>query len=70
MNTIPSNYRVLDGDRVVAFFVHSAHALSFIESCERPVEDFTIQYIDGNPADPSCKFQDIPLKYKLSLSHL
>ena len=70
MNHIPSNYRVLDGDQVVAFFVHSSHVLSFIQSCERPVEDFTVQYIDGNPADPSCKFQDIPLKYKLSLSHL
>ena len=69
MNHIPSNYRVLDGDQVVAFFVHSAHVLNFIQSCERPVEDFTVQYIDGNPADSSCKFLPVSLKYKLSLSY-
>ena len=67
MNTVPSNYRVLDGDRVVAFFVHSAHVLSFIESCNRPVEQFTVQYISGNPADADCRFTDLSLKYKLSL---
>ena len=67
MNTIPSNYRVLDGDHVVAFFVHSAHVLAFIENCNRPVEDFTVQYINGNPTDPDCKFNDLDLKYKLSL---
>ena len=67
--TIPANYRVLDGDYVVAFFVYSEHVLSFIQNCNRPVEHFKVQYM-GGPLDEHglpTEFTDLTVTQRLAL---
>ena len=66
---IPSNYRVLQGDQVVAFFVHSSHVLSFIQNADCPVEHFKVQFM-GGPLDEHghpTEFSDLTVTHCLRL---